>query len=538
MCGIVGTIQTAQGDSIHNLERWVKTALVYDSLRGMHSTGVMQRHHQSGHLRYYKQAVTGAEFVIGKDYVKEVETPMRHSNYIVGHNRHATMGAVNAENAHPFMHGDVMLVHNGTLDSMQTLPEINRDIQVDSEMICWNLSLVSPEDAGRVLSRLDGAFTLVWMDKRDDSLNIIRNSQRPLHLTQSRSGSLYFMSEGEMLSAAMLRANIAHDNIVSLATQHWLKFRPDTIKPEVRKVDAYTTPRRSWTGGYQYSQHGTSGTTASPYKGGYTSPKGHAEERQDRTLAPLPPLVSSSGKRFALPKGFVESLDWFGLSSEEHLAFKPLLIEKLPVEEGTKGGKARVYGSINVPSWRRGFDLDGSLIMDAGVAERLKDRIWSVRPMAVWFDPNGMEDVRVKLSAMSLLPEVAAELREIYGSVDNADTNLQDPPVDEDKQLVVVSNNSVVDLDEYKSRIAQDVVPAMDVDMPPFEGGFDNPNKYRLVEGPYGLQEAWRVDEYLTNGCGMCTRELYVEDLEGVTWVGESKNTPLCPKCSDEASHV
>jgi hypothetical protein len=120
---------------------------------------------------------------------------------LVGHNRHATKGKVTANNAHPFEHGPISLVHNGTLTF--PMPPDSAMFDTDSESIAYNLSLIPPEQAGQFISTLNGAFTLVWYDTRDSSWNLIRNEERPMTLMQNTAGTVLYLSseEGIMYAA-------------------------------------------------------------------------------------------------------------------------------------------------------------------------------------------------------------------------------------------------------------------------------------------------------------------------------------------------
>src|SRR3546814_19849994 len=57
---------------------------------------------------------------------------------LFGHNRAATKGAVNQENAHPFNHGDIVGCHNGTLYNVTNL-DAPKDLKVVSENIFYDM---------------------------------------------------------------------------------------------------------------------------------------------------------------------------------------------------------------------------------------------------------------------------------------------------------------------------------------------------------------------------------------------------------------
>lgn len=481
MCGIVGNLSLNAQAYNQNREKWLKTALVYDSLRGMHSTGVMLRGKQDRALSYYKQAVTGGEFVGTEGYAKNVEHPLITSDVVVGHNRHATMGKINTENAHPFLHGDVMLVHNGTLHSMASLPQENKDIEIDSEMICYNLSLYDPRDADRVLNRLNGAFTLVWMDRRDDSLNIVRNTERPLHMCLNSSrNEMYFMSEAWMLAASLQRANIGYNDIVSLATHKWLKFTPENeLKPVVKAIEPY---RRSWSG-TGHRGHGQWWPNYDDRDDNYNAvtrvtPTTTKQKKEDTPGPKGVTLVRKDGKRFELPRAFKESLGWYGLNEDREIyEFSPIVISKI------RDGKAHVMGTVYIPEWDD--EADCTLIMGHAHAINHESRNWFVRLVAVTYDKAGTLEFRAMFSCVK-------PLNDKKGSTD------------------------VVNMEEYKRRLKS-----------PAPAG-------NSVKGPWGWMRPEAVEPYIKNGCSMCSKDILLEDCGSVEWVGELGSQPLCGDCAKD----
>src|SRR5690606_14959358 len=108
--------------------------LVMDQLRGKDSVGVYGVN-PKGQCSYHKSTAHPSDFL----QLKAVTSIINTSCTLVGHNRHATLGAVNSNNAHPFQHGHITLVHNGTLDRYPTL-EGQSAFDTDSECVAWNLS--------------------------------------------------------------------------------------------------------------------------------------------------------------------------------------------------------------------------------------------------------------------------------------------------------------------------------------------------------------------------------------------------------------
>lgn len=209
MCGIVlaGTKTTLTANEVGVFQK----LLFCDTFRGEHSTGVYSvfKDGKEMDLIWAKEAVPGDQFSrsplfkevsereeytvtsTGKTYTKSIVRP----SIMVGHNRYATQGAINAKNAHPFTHGHITLVHNGTLIDQGLLPD-SKDFEVDSENICHSIAKIGIDET---VQKLDGAFTLVWFDDNEKTLNILRNEERPFHLAETNTGEWYGASEEEML---------------------------------------------------------------------------------------------------------------------------------------------------------------------------------------------------------------------------------------------------------------------------------------------------------------------------------------------------
>lgn len=207
MCGIVlaGCSQFLSATELSMFEKLV----YHDTIRGSHSTGVYAGYNFSypkseQYVIYGKTAQTGPDFLESKtwdsvksqDYKSANNTTMKRLPYfLVGHNRYATMGAKTSENAHPFISGNILLVHNGTLSDQSLLPDW-KDFEVDSANICH---AINKQGIEKTIQQLDGAFTLVWYDDGDKTLNIIRNEERPFHLARTTLNTWYGASEEEML---------------------------------------------------------------------------------------------------------------------------------------------------------------------------------------------------------------------------------------------------------------------------------------------------------------------------------------------------
>jgi len=205
MCGVIAIIspkvQTVGENNIF------KDMLVMDQLRGKDSVGLYGVS-ASGQCSYHKSTAHPSDFL----QLKAVNSIIQNAATLVGHNRHATLGAVNSNNAHPFQHGHITLVHNGTLDRYPAMKN-QAQFDTDSECVAWNLAQCeSIKDTIEFIESLSGAFAFIWHDARDNSMWYIRNDERPLYST-TVSGAKYLCSERGILFAALDRRNV---NVSSL----------------------------------------------------------------------------------------------------------------------------------------------------------------------------------------------------------------------------------------------------------------------------------------------------------------------------------
>ena len=231
MCGLVGYINLGKKVTLaHTTEKMMGALLYFDVFRGPHSTGlasvsIMQK------VKTVKEAVPSHEFL----ELKEPDDMLRlnaSTRAMIGHNRWATKGAVNADNAHPFTHDACTLTHNGTLDSMVGL---SGTYPTDSERICKTISeQLTVEDVIKVIEGLVGAYALVWYDSVDNTMNFARNVERELYYCYSEDKStMYYASEPWMLVAAAAKVKTKITKPVMFAEGNWIELDMDAADFDV-----------------------------------------------------------------------------------------------------------------------------------------------------------------------------------------------------------------------------------------------------------------------------------------------------------------
>lgn len=238
MCGIVGCV----GKIWKSEQDAFKLLLQLDTIRGPHSTGVISVGSTVGSWQYLKAVGTPWELMEGSDWTKFSNSTHR---VLCGHNRWATVGEVNSDNAHPFVHGNFIGVHNGTLRAQWRLKD-HKDHDVDSSNIYYNMMHEGVEET---LKKLDGALALVWYNAETHQLCMVRNSERPLMITKTEDGNTYFWaSEGWMLSVALAKSAIKHGEIVEVEAGKLVTFdvpvgsdvsKLENFLPKIKPVEFY-----------------------------------------------------------------------------------------------------------------------------------------------------------------------------------------------------------------------------------------------------------------------------------------------------------
>lgn len=186
MCGISFVLNS--GSYCTNSDDFFKDSLITNQVRGTDSTGVFQLT-AGGLIRGFKKAENASSFVDWAE-AKTIIRDVPRSPLTVGHVRHATMGSIKEENAHPFIvtRADgtkVVGVHNGTLRGWKNKAG-SKDIDVDSAWAFAKLAEEGPIDAFEYFA---GAFAFVWYDEQHPGhVFMARNEDRPLHFMLADDG--------------------------------------------------------------------------------------------------------------------------------------------------------------------------------------------------------------------------------------------------------------------------------------------------------------------------------------------------------------
>jgi len=371
MCGIIGYVSI--GDEVYKKDKtsFLEDALVLDTFRGMDSTGLVTVC-DDFQVSTCKSLGEGWGFVLSPDFCT-----MPNGWAAIGHNRAATTGKVTVDNAHPFTTGSITMVHNGTLTDMgRSLPDFCNNEKVDSFNIARALASTEPNKASEdVLRHIRGAYALAWTDDRDQSINLVRNAQRPMHFSYNRGKTiLWFMSDGthlDMISKRRWCLSTDMGAIYSLDVLNHIKWKKGSLIPEVTKYSPFVAPiqRQPW----PMQQSGSYGKfEVDKYK----------EERRNLLRVPLSHRIYLNGKRDAAPSGLVAELyDVTELSPDTPLKFLPQGWTRYPDHKGqTHDGYGMSYGTVWIPDWECEWS---AVIHNVHEVHAPHTQAWTVLPYGV-----------------------------------------------------------------------------------------------------------------------------------------------------------
>lgn len=197
MCGLVGIA----GDLAFRDEATMKRLFLLDYFRGPDSTGFAAVRN-TGETKLVKVPSHPLDLFDMGRFKEALNGNL--SKVFIGHNRAATRGVINHFNAHPFEFDHIIGAHNGTLEkSSHTALEraLGETFPVDSQAIIMAIAKLGIDETMKLM---EGAWSLVYYNKEDDTLNFLRNKERPMwYAFDSDFKRLFWASEWEFIEGAV-----------------------------------------------------------------------------------------------------------------------------------------------------------------------------------------------------------------------------------------------------------------------------------------------------------------------------------------------
>ncbi len=214
MCGHVGIA----GDLKYKDEALIKRLLLFDFLRGEDGTGLAAVRTNGKDVKLSKVGSHPLE-LFDKISFKDACNGFQSTAFI-GHNRAATRGLKNTANSHPYQYGRITGAHNGTLetDCVKELENLLEEkFDVDSMAI---FAAIEKFGIDETIPLLQGAWSLVWHDADDKTLNFLRNDKRPMWRGWSKDcKTMFWASEWKMIDCAV--SVVGHNTSNSPVTELW-----------------------------------------------------------------------------------------------------------------------------------------------------------------------------------------------------------------------------------------------------------------------------------------------------------------------------
>lgn len=259
MCGLVGLISKKKDLPFYARDVFT-SMLIFDSIRGPDSTGVIGLTTKN-EIDMVKGNADGYVFTKCAQYTRFRENIWSKYSAVFGHNRKATIGTVNSHNAHPFREKHITLMHNGTLRNAK---DLNSEVEVDSHAITHALA---EHDAEAALAMLNGAFALIWHDAEKKTINLARNSERPLALIEYDT---HYAISSEAGLALWLHAREGKNAVkaIQVPTEKIISFNLTNLESPYEEIEysnykAYVPPAAPASTSYSFP-HQRSASTYTP----------------------------------------------------------------------------------------------------------------------------------------------------------------------------------------------------------------------------------------------------------------------------------
>lgn len=508
MCGLVGFRHKGNNYAGGAKRRDIfAELLMIDVVRGFEGTGiaVVTRDGEKREPYIYKRGLRSWDFIDLKPTNRLLQMTCDAIN-VIGHNRSTTTGSNIDENAHPFLDRHITLAHNGTIYNRSELVK-DAVADVDSAHIA---SGIAEHGADAILPKLHGGYALVWHDAKDGTLNMARNSEKPLFYIQALDeDTIWWASELEMLWWTLNRHGVRVDGkFKTLTPNHHYIFGGAKAGEYVRRPFVpipYQQAATRTEGGTRWTQSeqsrsrrgtmtdsgGDAGSTTTIRDIGMTDAlsKGLANDAPSKNNA-LP--STKKGRRKAANK-----LHRLGMILEEKFVVTPLTF----VEYKNQAGHGSMLAKHKTQDYYcEMYNVKRTLFDEYRIAKRVYVSACNVKRINNKDVVIVQEDVERQLKYVRM-PDVPADLKQKHETA-SANKEVLPPRVQPDDKGV-----------DYETEREEDT--------PEF---FRGPGQALITK------ERW--DQLTEDGCANCTGFINPSMADEVIWLGASQNCPICHVCS------
>jgi len=198
MCGIVGMA----GALTYADKDVFRTMMILSTLRGEDSAGVAAIPRKGGEPNIVKSVGTSFDLFAMSAYDRIVAS---NSQALIGHTRKKTIGDISKYTAHPFYYQHLAGVHNGTLRNWK---DLNGTTLATDSMTLYQA--MAADGVRETIEETEGAYALVWYNEEENTVNFLRNKERPLYYAFNKDFTkIYWASEPMYIFRAVGVSNLA-----------------------------------------------------------------------------------------------------------------------------------------------------------------------------------------------------------------------------------------------------------------------------------------------------------------------------------------
>lgn len=243
MCGICGV---ASNWLTLNDKRIFMELMHVNVLRGWEGAGVLAVPEKTKkEVEILRTTDHGTSLVMSDEFKKLMDSD--RFQVLLGHCRAPTKGGNVIENVHPHEVGNIIGVHNGTfrkIDGKWFSDAESSDTRAFYDCIV-------KDGVKEAIKKVDGAYALVWFDKENNTMNFLRNAERPLYY-MAGMGGIFWSSEYQHLYGILSRHNrvpatTAPYKIEMVPPHKWMSFDVPVCHPyELREGDEVKPERENY----------------------------------------------------------------------------------------------------------------------------------------------------------------------------------------------------------------------------------------------------------------------------------------------------
>ena len=238
MCGIYGFIGKPKKGKEKKLYELMKALGKHTEVRGKDATGFYAITPEFEYVE--KNCVPATEFYNNAAHAWEA---INGGAYVfLGHNRWASIGAIDNDNAHPFLGEKYALIMNGTynkiFDIMSDAAFDKLEGETDSEAILHELDIVGMD--AKFLKKLNN-YAIVTFDREEHTVFFFRDPNRPMVVYDFRKtlGVRIFASTDEIAEKAFRAVRISFKNTKVFATHPYCVYEVNPDDGEVHRLFQY-----------------------------------------------------------------------------------------------------------------------------------------------------------------------------------------------------------------------------------------------------------------------------------------------------------